>query len=323
MIKKNILITGCAGFIGFHTSEYFFKKKIKVIGCDNLNNFYDVNLKKDRLKLLKIHKKNFKFYKIDLQNIKNLEKVIYKNKIKTVIHLAAQAGVRDSIDYPKKYFDNNVIVFFNILEICRKFNVDLLYASSSSVYGEKKPMVENNRTKPIQFYAATKKTNETMASVYSKLYNFKSIGLRFFTVYGPYGRPDMSYYKFSKKIFQNKKIEIYNKFNHSRDFTYISDVTNLIFKCYLKIQKSKNIENQIYNVGSGKKISLNYLVKLLEKNFKKKFKIKLLNKQTGDIENTLANIQKAKEKLNYNPIIGFPIGIKKFTDWFNFYHKKL
>ena len=200
MIKKNILITGCAGFIGFHTSEYFIKKKIKVIGCDNLNNFYDVNLKKDRLKLLKTHKKNFKFYKIDLQNIKNLEKVIYKNKIKTVIHLAAQAGVRDSIDYPKKYFDNNVIVFFNILEICRKFNVDVLYASSSSVYGEKKPMVENNRTKPIQFYAATKKTNETMASVYSKLYNFKSIGLRFFTVYGPYGRPDMSYYKFSKKL---------------------------------------------------------------------------------------------------------------------------
>ncbi len=322
MIKKNILITGCAGFIGFHTSEYFIKKKIKVFGCDNLNDFYDVNLKKDRLKILKKYVKNFRFYKIDLQNSKKLEKIIYNNKIKTVIHLAAQAGVRDSINYPKKYFDNNVIVFFNILEICRKFNVDLIYASSSSVYGEKKPMVENNRVNPIQFYAATKKTNETMASVYSKLYNFNSIGLRFFTVYGPYGRPDMSYYKFSKKIFQNKKIDVYNNFKHSRDFTFISDVTNLIFKCYHKISKSKKIINKIYNVGSGKKTTLRKLVFLLEKNFMRKFKFKLHNKQPGDIEDTLANINKAKQELDYNPKIALSRGIQEFTNWFQLYHKK-
>jgi len=322
MIKKNILITGCAGFIGFHTSEYFIKKKIKVFGCDNLNDFYDVNLKKDRLKILKKYVKNFRFYKIDLQNSKKLEKIIYNNKIKTVIHLAAQAGVRDSINYPKKYFDNNVIVFFNILEICRKFNVDLIYASSSSVYGEKKPMVENNRVNPIQFYAATKKTNETMASVYSKLYNFNSIGLRFFTVYGPYGRPDMSYYKFSKKIFQNKKIDVYNNFKHSRDFTFISDVTNLIFKCYHKISKSKKIINKIYNVGSGKKTTLRKLVFLLEKNFMRKFKFKLYNKQPGDIEDTLANINKAKQELDYNPKIALSRGIQEFTNWFQLYHKK-
>ena len=323
MIKKNILITGCAGFIGFHVSEYFLKKKIKVFGIDNLNNYYDVNLKKNRLKLLKDYKNRFSFFKKNLLDIKSLENIIVKNNIKTIIHLAAQAGVRDSITNPKKYFDNNVLAFFNVLEICRKFGINLIYASSSSVYGEEKPMLEIKETKPIQFYAATKKNNEIMASVYSKLYNLNTIGLRFFTVYGPYGRPDMSYYKFSKKLFQNKSIEIYNNFNHSRDFTFISDVTKLIYKCYLKINKSKKRNDLIYNVGSGKSIKLNILVKLLEKNFRKKFKINTLTKQTGDINDTLAKIGKAKKDFGYKPSISFSNGIKQFTNWFNSYHKKL
>ena len=317
-----ILITGCAGFIGFHTVEKFLEKKLKVVGIDNLNNYYDIKLKKDRLKLLKKNNKDFLFIKKDIKSINFLKKIVKKNKISTIVHLAAQAGVRDSISNPKKYFDNNVIVFFNILEVCRKFKIKLIYASSSSVYGEEKPMKEETETKPIQFYAATKKTNETMAEVYSKLYHFNSIGLRFFTVYGPYGRPDMSYYQFSKMLLNNKKINIHNKFNHSRDFTYISDVTNFIYKCYLNIKKNKKIRNSIYNVGNGKKISLKSLVFLLEKNFKKKFKVNLLDKQTGDIKDTLADITKAKKDLEFKQKISFMQGIKKFTTWFNLYHKK-
>ena len=161
-----ILVTGCAGFIGFHTVEKFLEKKLKVVGIDNLNNYYDVKLKKDRLKLLKKNKKDFLFIKNDIKNINFLKKIVKKNKISTIVHLAAQAGVRDSITNPKKYFDNNVIVFFNVLEVCRKFKIKLIYASSSSVYGEEKPMKEETETKPIQFYAATKKTNETMAEVF-------------------------------------------------------------------------------------------------------------------------------------------------------------
>ena len=316
------LITGCAGFIGFHAAKTYLNKNRKIIGLDNLNNYYSVKLKRDRLKLLTKNKKNFKFYKCDLLNFKKLDEIVKKNKIKFIIHLAAQAGVRDSIKNPKKYFDNNVVVFFNILEICKKYKLNLIYASSSSVYGEEKPMREKTEAMPIQFYAATKKTNETMAKVYNNLYRIKSIGLRFFTVYGPYGRPDMSYYKFSKKIFQNKKIDVYNNFKHSRDFTFISDVINLILKCHYKISKSKKKINEIYNVGSGKKTTLRKLIYLLEKNFMKKFKFKLYNKQLGDIEDTLANIKKAKKELDYNPKISFSRGIQEFTNWFQLYYKK-
>lgn len=322
MKKQNLLITGCAGFIGFHTSKYFIKKKIKVIGIDNINSYYDINLKKDRLNILKKEKNNFRFYKIDLLEKKKLKKIIVDNNIVSIINLAAQAGVRDSIKNPKKYFDNNVMGFFNILEVCKELKINLIYASSSSVYGEEKPMKETKELKPIQFYAVTKKINEEMAKVYSKLYKLKTIGLRFFTVYGSYGRPDMSYYKFSKKLFQKKTIEIYNNFKHSRDFTHVADVTKFIYGCYLKINKKKEIINNIYNVGSGKKTTLKQLVYLLEKNFNKKFKIKTLKKQTGDIENTLANISKARKELNYNPEISYSDGVKEFVDWFKLYHHK-
>ena len=187
---------------------------------------------------------------------------------------------------------------------------------------KKKPMNEKTEAIPIQFYAATKKTNETMAKVYSNLYGFKSVGLRFFTVYGPYGRPDMSYYKFSLKLFQNKKIDVYNNFKHSRDFTFIDDVVSLIFRCKNKVDSNKKNISKIYNVGSGKKTSLKNLVNLLEKNFKKNFNLKLHKKQLGDIENTLANISLAKKELGYNPKISFSKGIKKFSDWFKRYYKK-
>jgi len=236
---KKILITGCAGFVGFNLSIFLLKKGFKIIGIDSLNNYYSVKLKRDRLNNLKKFK-NFKFIKNNLLNLNLISKIIQKNKISNVIHLAAQAGVRLSILNPKKYFDNNVITFFNILEAarineCKK----IIFASSSSVYGEVSniPIKENKFTNPIQFYATTKVCNEQMAKVYSKIYKMKIIGLRFFTVYGPWGRPDMAYYNFATNILKDRKIDLYNNGLHKRDFTYIDDVTNSIYLILTKNPK--------------------------------------------------------------------------------------
>ena len=315
---SNILITGCCGFIGYHTSIFFLRKGYKVFGIDNLNNYYDIKLKKKRLDFLKI-KKNFYFKKKDINNC-NLLNFVKKKKIQIIIHLAAQAGVRTSIDKPKIYFDSNISGFFNILEITKLLKIKLIYASSSSVYGNSKPMTETNTTKPIQFYATTKKCNELMAEVYSKIYKIPLIGLRFFTVYGNFGRPDMSYYKFSDLLRKKRAISVFNRFNHSRDFTHIDDVVNCIFLAFKKIKSRSFKGNQIFNVGSGKRIKLITLIKLLEKNFQSKFKIKILSKQVGDIGDTIANIDKAKKILNYKPNQNFEKKIKDFCDWYKKYY---
>ncbi len=274
---KKILITGCAGFVGFNLSKYLLKKGFKVIGIDNLDNYYSVKLKRDRLNNLTKFK-NFKFIKNNLLNLKLISKIIVKNKISNVVHLAAQAGVRLSISNPKKYFDNNVITFFNILEAgrineCKK----IIFASSSSVYGEvnNKPIKENILTNPIQFYATTKVCNEQMGKVYSKIYNMKIIGLRFFTVYGPWGRPDMAYYNFATKILKEKKIDLYNNGQHKRDFTYIDDVTNSIYLILTKNPKKNKSNYRIYNIANSNSNPLLKLVSELKKKFTKKSKNKL------------------------------------------------
>ena len=326
-----ILITGVAGFIGFHVAQELLKlNSIKIYGLDNLNNYYDQNLKKLRLKILK-KKKNFLFKKIDITEKKKIDNFVEKNKIKIIVHLAAQAGVRYSLSNPESYFDCNLKGFFNLLEVSKKNKVKkFIFASSSSVYGQNalKPLKENFDTnRPIQFYAATKKSNEIMAYAYSKLYNIQTIGLRFFTVYGPYGRPDMSYYKFAKNIINKKPIEIYNYGKHSRDFTYIDDVRIIFKKIFQLIKKNKihllvekNNQFNVYNISSGKNINLNYMIKEIEKNLKLKSKKRYMKIQKGDVKDTLSSNRKIKKVLNIKKFTPFKKGLTQFITWFkNFY----
>lgn len=335
----NILVTGCAGFIGFNLCNSLLKnKKNKIYGIDNLNNYYSIKLKKDRLKLLK--KKNFFFFKVNILNKKKLFYIFKKNKIQIIIHLAAQAGVRYSLLNPEVYVDTNIKGFFNILEISKIFKVKkLIYASTSSVYGLNKnlPFKEKNAADhPIQLYAATKRANELMAHSYSYLYKIPTIGLRFFTVYGPWGRPDMALFKFTKNILKNKNIDLFNYAKHSRDFTYIDDVVNIIINLINKSVKgfknwNKNNPDssfspapfRIYNVSNGSRISLINFLKEIEKNLNKKAKINYLPLQKGDIQDTLSCTKllnrtiKIKKKTNYKN------GIKYFIDWYlNYYIKK-
>ena len=318
-----ILVTGCAGFIGFHLSYYLLNKNIYVIGIDNINDYYDINLKKNRLKLLKEYK-NFSFNKFDLINKKKLDLIVKKNRIKIIIHLAAQAGVRYSIQNPETYFKNNTEVFFNILEASRLYKINhLLFASTSSVYGENFniPSAENfNTDKPLSIYAATKKSNEVMAYSYSNIFNLPCTGLRFFTVYGPYGRPDMALFKFTKNILENKKIELFNNGNHARDFTYIDDVINGIFSIINKPKKHK-IPYNIFNIGNKNSKKLKEYIKCIEINLGLKAKIKKLPLQKGDIKKTHSDIAKLNLYAGYNPRISIEVGIKKFIDWYKEYYK--
>ena len=234
----NILVTGSSGFIGFHTINKLSKySKYKIFGIDNQNDYYDVNLKKDREKIL-IKLPNYSFKKLDITNLKLLNNFFKKNKIHTVIHLAAQAGVRDSVKYPDKYFNNNIIGFYNIIQLSNKYKIKhLIFASTSSVYGGKEifPLKENIAIDgPLSFYAASKICNETIAHAYSNIYKLPCTGLRFFTVYGPYGRPDMALYKFVSGIKNKKKLKLYNNGNHIRDFTYIEDITSYIVELIKK-----------------------------------------------------------------------------------------
>ena len=279
----NILITGCAGFIGFHLSDFLSKKyrNSKIIGFDNINNFYSPFLKKMRIKELKKNK-NFFFKKIDLENKKKIENVFKKNKIKIVVHLAAQAGVRDSLKMPNSYYKSNFIGFVNIINISGANKVKkFIYASSSSVYGDKKkfPLKENIDISPKNIYSATKKINEDIANDMSKISNMKIIGLRFFTVYGIFGRPDMFIFKFLNSIFNNKKFYLYNRGNHLRDYTHIDDVVNIIVNL---IKKRIAKKFQIFNICSNNPIDLNKLVKFIS-NFVN-IKPKLIKKKRNSIE---------------------------------------
>ena len=325
-----ILITGSAGFIGYHLVKKLIQKKIYVIGIDSLNNYYDLKLKKDRLKdINKIKSKYYNFYRIDISNKKKLSALFKKYKFDVVVNLAAQAGVRYSIINPEAYLKNNLVGFFNILEMSKLYKIKhLLSASSSSVYGNSKkfPLEERfNTSFPIQFYAATKKSNEVMAHSYSHLFKIPITMLRFFTVYGPFGRPDMAPFLFTKKIYENKIIQVFNKGNHSRDFTYIDDIIHgleLAIKNTPRNFKNLNAPYRILNLGRGKKIKLMNFIKEIEKNLNQKAKIKYLKIQKGDIKDTLSSIKKTKIELNYKPKTSIESGIKIFVDWFKDYYKK-
>ena len=312
-----ILITGCAGFIGFHLAQKLLKEKKKVIGIDNIDSYYSRSKKYQRLSIIKKYK-NFKFLKVDLNNYDKVNSLIKKYKIDLVIHLAAQPGVRISIKNPHNTLKQNLIPFINILELSRLKKVKkFIYASSSSVYGESKiyPFNEKDfQNIPVSVYGATKFSNEIIAESYSRNFNLKCIGLRFFTVYGPYGRPDMAYYSFLENLKNNKPITVFNKGNMMRDFTYIDDV----IKGIQSVTNTKfKDNNQVLNIGKGKPDKLMDLISLLEKNYNKKFVINYTNNiPLGDIKKTYSNIDKAKKTINWNPKTNLKRGIKKFVDWY-------
>ena len=322
---KKILVTGSAGFIGYHLTKQLLKRNYKVVGIDSLNTYYDRNLKISRNKDLKLYakknKRKFYFYKLNITNRRLISELFYKHKFYKVFHMAAQPGVRYSFEEPYKYIESNLVGFFNILQNCKKFNVKkLIFASSSSVYGAEKkiPYIENHsKTKPIQLYAATKLSNEILASTYSRIFNMKIIGLRFFTVYGPWGRPDMALFKFMKKIFQNKPIDLYNQGNHLRDFTYIDDIVNgiILSANYDK----KNFE--IFNLGKGKPIKTINFVKELSKVLQKKIKINYIKKQKGDMDKTYCSTTKAKKYLKFKCNISLDKGVLKFYKWYKEFYK--
>tara|TARA_Y100000590_G_C15726931_1_gene1015574 strand:+ start:1432 stop:2397 length:966 start_codon:yes stop_codon:yes gene_type:complete len=316
----SILITGSAGFIGYHLTNYIVSKKIhKIVAIDNLNNYYDVKLKKDRKKLIE---KKVIFKILDLLDKKKLYDLFKKYKFEKVVHLAAQPGVRYSLENPSAYFDNNLLGFYNIIEISRQFKVKhFIYASSSSVYGniKKYPLKESfNTDKPISFYATTKKCNELIAESYHLNFNLNSTGLRFFTVYGPYGRPDMSPYKFVNNILRNKKINVFNKGSHVRDFTYIDDAVDAIYRI---IKSKKNNNHEIYNIGSGNPISLKTYINEIEKYLGKKSKKKFDKLQKGDVLKTFSDITKIKKEYNFKPKIKLKDGLKNYIKWFKSFYK--
>tara|TARA_B100001057_G_scaffold383421_1_gene389638 strand:- start:1743 stop:2708 length:966 start_codon:yes stop_codon:yes gene_type:complete len=318
-----ILVTGVAGFIGFHLVKKLLDKKIIVYGIDNINDYYDRGIKKARLKELK-RSKNFIFYFISLSNKQKINNIVKKNNISYIINLAAQAGVRYSITNPQEYFTSNIEGFFNILEISKENKIKhLIYASTSSVYGNNKkfPLNEESKTdQPLSFYAASKKTNEVMAYSYSNIYKLPTTGLRFFTVYGPFGRPDMALFKFTKSLFTNKHISLFNNGNHSRDFTYIDDIVEGIF-LLIKKPSNKIIPYNIFNIGSNAPKKLNLFIKIIEKLVNKKSKIKKLPLQLGDVKKTHASINKLTKYVGYKPKYNITIGIKKFVDWYIKYYK--
>ena len=327
MSSSKLLITGCAGFIGFHLAKKLIEKGFSVVGVDNLNNYYDVNLKKERIKYLKkISKKKFIFKKIDLSEEKKIKKIFRSYKFKTVVNLAAQAGVRYSLVNPKSYIKSNLIGFFNILQECKNHKIPhLIYASTSSVYGNSKifPIKESaNTSKPLQLYAATKKSNELMAESYSNLYKMRITGLRFFTVYGPWGRPDMALAIFTRSIIKNKPISIFNYGNHTRDFTYIDDIVNgiknLIIKKSLSISETGN--HKVYNLGNNNPISLQKYITLIENNLKKKAKKIYKPLQPGDVKKTHSSSNLAKKDFGFLPKTNPEIGIKKFVNWYKKYY---
>lgn len=319
-----ILVTGAAGFIGYHLTEDLIKNS-KVVGIDSLNNYYDIKLKKKRLKnlLSNRNKKNFKFLKLDLSIKENFKK-LNKYNFDMIIHLAAQAGVRYSLKKPDEYIKSNIIGFFNILEFAKNKKIKkVIFASSSSVYGKSKNFAFKEDlilNKPMQLYAATKISNEVMAYSYFDLFKINFIGLRFFTVYGEWGRPDMAIFKFTESILKRKKLYLYNKGNNYRDFTYISDTVQGIKKSIYLLNKKKTIF-EIFNIGNNKLISTKKYLNEIVKNIKIKPKVSLLKKQKGDMTLTNADISKSKKILKYKPITSLEDGIKKYIFWFKNYYK--
>ena len=336
--SSNILVTGAAGFIGSALSKRLLKEGCKVYGLDNINNYYDRNLKLDRLKdIERVNKKNWSFSKLSITDKEALNNLFEKNNFKIVINLAAQAGVRYSIENPYAYLESNVIGFMNVLEASKIFKVEnLIYASSSSVYGSTKeiPFRESQSvSSPVSLYAATKSSNELFAHSYSHLYQIPTIGLRFFTVYGPWGRPDMAPMIFAKSILNKKTINIFNYGDMNRDFTYIDDVVESIFRCCSKpanfekeIIDTKNMSNtsaphKIFNVGNSKPVNLNEFVMKIEKYLGLRANKNLCEMQKGDVHTTYADTKLLEEWTGYVPNMSLDNGIQRFISWYIKYYE--
>ncbi len=334
---ESTLITGAAGFIGFHLSKILLSQGIQVMGLDNLNPYYDVKLKEARLARLKNNSK-FKFLRCSLEDRRDIERVFRDNSFGVVVHLAAQAGVRYSIKNPHEYVQSNVVGFLHILEGCRNQNIKhLVFASSSSVYGanEKRPYsIHQNVDHPVSLYAATKKSNELMAHAYSALYSIPTTGLRFFTVYGPWGRPDMAYFKFTRMILERKPIDVYNYGKMERAFTYIDDIVEGVYKIMNKIPTKndkwdrKNPDPgisfapfRIYNIGNNRPVRLMRFIEVIEDELGIKAEKKLLPLQPGDVIETFADISDLQKDVGFKPSTDIKNGIKKFISWYKeFYH---
>ena len=320
------IITGAAGFIGFHLAKSLLEKGENIIGIDNLNDYYDVNLKLARLDIL-LSYPNFNFIRTDVSDANELNSIFAEYRPQIVINLAAQAGVRYSIENPQAYIDSNVVGFFNILEACRHYPVEhLIYASSSSVYGnqQKTPFsTADNVDNPISLYAATKKTNELMAHTYSHLYNIATTGLRFFTVYGPYGRPDMAYFGFTGKIVRGETIKVFNNGDMLRDFTYIDDIItgieNIIHKQPQK--DSKGLPYKVYNIGNNKPVRLMDFIETIEQALGMVANKEYLPMQPGDVYQTFADVEELQRDFGFKPDTTIDVGIKKFVEWYKKYYK--
>lgn len=324
-MDKVILVTGGAGFIGFHLSKRLLEQDIVVIGFDNLNEYYDVNLKYQRLKLLKNFEK-YTFIKGDLSDKDEINELFIEYHPDIIVNLGAQAGVRYSIENPEAYIQSNIIGFFNILEACRHNQVDhLVYASSSSVYGSNKKIpfsTEDKVDKPVSLYAATKKSNELMAYTYSHLYSIPATGLRFFTVYGPYGRPDMAYYSFTKAILAGQPIKVFNNGDMYRDFTYIDDIiTGIVNVIFNPPQQDENgAPHKLYNIGNNKPEKLMDFIKTLEKCLGKEAIKEYYPMQAGDVYQTYADVTELMNDFNFKPDTPISVGLMRFVVWYRAYY---
>jgi len=333
---NKILVTGAAGFIGFHLCEKLIKQDYTVVGLDNINNYYDTNLKISRLKRIEDYH-NFKFVMLNIAEREPLSEIFSNEKFDMVVHLAAQAGVRYSLVNPYAYVESNINGFLNILEGCRHNSIKhLVYASSSSIYGANTKMpfsVHHNVDHPVSLYAATKKSNELMAHAYSNLYGIPTTGLRFFTVYGPWGRPDMAYFSFTKAILDGKPIDVFNSGRMKRDFTYIDDIVDGVMRVLLKIPvPNTNWDGanpdpgtsyapyRLYNIGNNNPVELMHFIKILEQCIGKKANMNMLPMQPGDVTATFADIDDLCKDTGFKPNTPIEKGLEYFVDWYKSYY---
>lgn len=353
---KKILITGTAGFIGFHLAKRLLERGDTIVGLDSINDYYDVNLKYARLSDTGIEKNiqhgtlsqslvydNYSFIKLKLEDRENVQKLFENEKFDKVVNLAAQAGVRYSIENPHAYIDSNIIGFMNILEGCRHNSVKhLVYASSSSVYGLNKKMplsTSDNVDHPLSLYAATKKSNELMAHTYSSLYNLPTTGLRFFTVYGPFGRPDMALFLFTKAILEDNPIDVYNYGNMIRDFTYVDDIVEGIVRVVDNAPKTSEAKSRkpedidldpstspaapysLYNIGNSSPVNLMDFIEAIEDTLGKKAKKNMMEMQAGDVPATHADVSRLIKNMDYKPDTSIKEGVRKFVEWYRKYYE--